>query len=127
MNMRGIIVKKSKTNGLGVFATKDFKKGEVVLRWQSKKILTKEQVDKLSDEEKKYISSYTAGKYIHQVSPDKYVNHSCDPNTEVRDNCDVAMRDIKKGEEITSDYSLDSIQLHHFTCNCGSKQCKKYV
>ncbi|MFH1523177.1 MAG: SET domain-containing protein [Patescibacteria group bacterium] len=123
---KDIIVKKSKTNKKGIFAARNFKKGEVVLKWKSNQTLTKEQVDKLPEPEKHYVSSYTPGEYLLQQEPDRYVNHSCDPNTEVKDNCDVAIRDVKKGEEITSDYLKDNLQMH-FKCNCGSKNCKKYI
>ncbi|PIP76091.1 hypothetical protein CO134_00330 [Candidatus Kuenenbacteria bacterium CG_4_9_14_3_um_filter_39_14] len=61
-----------------------------------------------------------------QNPPERYINHSCNPNTEVIDNCDMAIRDIKKGEEITSDYSKDNAVIH-FRCNCGSKNCKKSI
>ena len=42
-----VIIKKSRIQGKGVFANKDFKKGEIVLRWNPKKI-TKEEADKLN-------------------------------------------------------------------------------
>ncbi len=36
--MKDIVVKKSKIIGKGVFAIRDFKKGEVVLKWNPKPI-----------------------------------------------------------------------------------------
>jgi len=36
--MKSVVVKKSKISGKGVFASRDFKKGEIVLRWRPKKI-----------------------------------------------------------------------------------------
>ncbi len=58
-------------------------------------------------------------------SPERFVNHSCDANTSVKNKCDIASRDIKKGEEITSDYSNQGVEL--FKCCCGSKNCKKII
>ncbi len=59
----------------------------------------------------------------------KYINHSCEPNCE----SDVkkgkiwieALRDIKKGEELTYDYSFsfDVDILKETPCFCGSKHC----
>lgn len=49
--LKDISIKKSKIHGKGVFAKRDFKKGEVVLKWHPKK-LTKKQVNELSDNEK---------------------------------------------------------------------------
>jgi len=48
---RDIFIKKSNLHGRGVFASRDFKKGEIVLSWHPKKI-TKKQVNELSDMEK---------------------------------------------------------------------------
>ena len=59
-------------------------------------------------------------------SPEKYVNHSCDPNTETRNQCDVAVEDIKKGEEITSDYAEQGSSVS-FICMCGSKKCRGLI
>lgn len=120
---KDIIVKKSKLNKKRVFAAHDFRRGEVVLKWKSKRILTKNEVDRLPESERHYVSHYTHGEYLLQQAPERFVNHSCDPNTKVQNNSDVAIRDIKKGEEITSDYSVADIQIH-FTCKCGSKNCK---
>jgi SET domain-containing protein len=49
-----IIVKKSKINGKSVFAKRDFKKGEVILKWSPKK-LTTEEVGKLPIKQKHYV------------------------------------------------------------------------
>lgn len=56
-------------------------------------------------------------------APEKYINHSREPNTKAKNHCDVAIRDIKAGEEITSNYSKNS--LTPFKCNCGSKKCRE--
>lgn len=49
-----IIVKKSKIDKKGVFAGRDFKKGEVVLKWKPK-ILSKFKVEKLPIKERHYL------------------------------------------------------------------------
>ena len=62
----------------------------------------------------------------------RLINHSC------VNNCDyegqglklwvVAIKDIKKGEELTCDYGFgyDS-DYKQFPCNCGSKNCVGYI
>lgn len=58
------------------------------------------------------------------------INHSCDPNTAIREKVDlIAIRDIKKGEEITFDYSSTIGTNINWTmaCNCGSKNCRKEI
>lgn len=57
--------------------------------------------------------------------PERYVNHSCDPNTKAINNSDVAVRDIKIDEEITSDYT-GSVSKS-FQCRCGSKNCRGII
>jgi SET domain-containing protein len=111
-----IVVKKSKINGKGVFAKRDFKKGEIVLKWNPK-ILTKLEADKLTIKQKHYLYQ-KRNKYFLMQSPEKYVNHSCDANTVAKNKSDIATRNIRKGEEVTSSYANFS-----FKCTCGSKKC----
>ena len=121
-----VIVKDSKIQGKGVFANRDFKKGEVVIRWDTSHKLTKEEVNKLSEKERIYVS-FLDGEYIQMQSPSKYVNHSCNSNTNSNNNRDVAIRDIKKREEITADYSKDEVPGFKMKCNCGAKNCKGII
>ena len=124
--MAGVIVKKSKIEGKGVFAARDFKKGEIVLKWDNSKKLTKDELKKVPEVKKKYVS-YNKGKVIYMQPPERYVNHSCNANTKIQNSCDVAIRDIKKGEEITSDYSEDLPPDSKMKCNCGSKNCRGII
>jgi len=122
-----VIIKGSNVEGKGVFANRDFKTGETVMKWNVDTILSKEEVENLSEKEKRYIFPY-GDRFILQQPPERYVNHSCDPNTIVVDNSsDVAIRDIKKGEEITNDYSGSFIPGEVMKCNCGSKNCKGII
>lgn len=123
--MVDVIVKKSKIHGKGVFASRNFKKGEVVLKWDISHRLTKEEVDKLPENEKRYIICMD-GRYILMQPPARYINHSCDANTYADNFCDIAKRDIKKDEEITGDYS-DDISKQSFECKCGCKNCCRII
>lgn len=65
---------------------------------------------------------------------DSFQNHACDPNSEMIYHSDsvydtIALRDIKRGEEITSDYeSFDSgIDGTSFMCKCGSSNCRGLI
>lgn len=119
-----IIVKNSKIHGKGVFANKNFKKGYVVLRYNPIQI-NDEDFKKLSDKEKESIFVKN-GNHMRHTSPAIYVNHSCNPNTNPSDNSDIAIKNIKKGEEITSDYSIDSPSIN-MKCNCKSKNCRGLI
>lgn len=122
---RSIIVKKSKIQGKGVFAMRDFKKGEVVLSWKPK-LVKKAEVDTYSANKKNHVM-HTKGRYYLMRSPERYINHSCESNTKVKGMADVAIRDIKKGEEITSQYKKSLGGGFDFNCKCKSKKCKKLI
>ncbi len=57
--IKDIVVRKSKINKKGVFASRNFKKGEVILRWNPK-ILDKYEIGKLKNNQKHYL--YKTGK-----------------------------------------------------------------
>ena len=124
--MADVVVKKSRISGIGVFAGRDYKEGEIVLKWDTSYILSKEEFNKMSREEKRHIT-FLNKKYVFMQPPERYVNHSCNPNTIGKDFCDIANRDIKKGEEITSDYSDYADEGLSFECNCKGKNCKGFV
>lgn len=123
---KDIIVKKSKINNKGVFAARDFKKGEVVLKWNPK-ILEKSEAEKIKIEEnlKHYLYKVGKNKYFLMQPPEKFVNHSCGANTQAKNSCDIAVKNIEKGEEITSDYGKGGSVS--FECKCGSKNCRGMI
>ena len=59
------------------------------------------------------------------------LNHSCEPNTAIIGTKKIiALRNIKKGEEITIDYSMtdgDLLWELEYTCGCKSKNCRKAI
>lgn len=68
---------------------------------------------------------------------DDFVNHSCDPNTVLVKTfmgnigfrwCLRVIKDIKKGEPITFDYSgTMSGKFWKMDCKCGSDNCRKNI
>lgn len=122
---RSLIIKKSKLAGKGVFANRKFKKGEVVIKWSLDKIFTRSASELLPEKEKDFLVK-KGNKFILMQPPARYVNHSCEPNTLSKVGCDIAIRDIEKGEEITTDYSKTK-GFNEFDCVCGSKKCKKHI
>jgi uncharacterized protein len=60
----------------------------------------------------------------------RHINHSCGPNTYMRRAYRMveyyALRNIKKGEELTCDYG----ETHHegtLPCKCGAKNCRGFI
>lgn len=126
MKTDSVYVNKSNINGKGVFAQKKFKLGEVVLHWDINNTLSATEFKKLSEKEKGYVT-FLGGKYIVMQEPEKFVNHSCSPNTTVKDFCDVAIRNIGNDEEITGNYSEDLPSKTEVRCTCGNTNCKKII
>lgn len=107
--MSNVIISKGKLAGKGVYANKDFKKGEVVIKYNLKP-LSQEEYKKLPRSEKMFTHRQWGVIYLY-CEPERYVNHSKDPNT-YQDHvkkCDIALRYIKKGEMITTDATKDDI------------------
>lgn len=110
--VENIIIKKSNIgqfdNDLGIFANRDFKKGEIVVKYNLKDISQKE-FDELSEGEKEFTHTFRGQLRLYSI-PERYVNHSNNPNTiqDLENECDIALREIKKGEEITTDATKDN-------------------
>ncbi|MFH1400182.1 MAG: SET domain-containing protein-lysine N-methyltransferase [Nanoarchaeota archaeon] len=123
---KDVAIRDSPIEGKGVYAARPFKKGDIVFDWRNAPHLTAQELKRLDDEQQKYIWHGKDGPVL-VPEPERYVNHSCDSNTFVDDYRDIAKRDITRGEEITSDYSLDSSLDVPFDCNCGTARCKKRI
>jgi hypothetical protein len=108
MRFDGVTVKKSMLersqfdDGLGVFADRDFQKGEVVIKW-SLKIVTREQYEVLPEREKSQFTHKRDEIIYYYPEPERHVNRSKRPNAvpDFEKGADVALRVIRKGEEIT--------------------------
>lgn len=121
-----VYVSHSETQGKGVFASKNFKKGETILTIDDSHVVTDET--QLTKEQHAFDLDYLSDKTVLMQEPEKYINHSCDPNTYTRTHNGVqhvlAMKEIKKDEEITYDYSINGDNDGTFVCHCGSKKCR---
>jgi hypothetical protein len=75
---------------------------------------------------------YAKDKWInpHPDNPLRYTNHSCDANCILSAGLKVkTLRGIKKGKEITLNYSLTEGDAESVMgpCWCGSNDCKKNI
>lgn len=117
-------VRNSTISGKGLFALKPINKDEVVVVWNPR-VLSKQEASKLSEDERSHYTYPDGDKILLMQPPERYMNHSCEPNTHVEGRSDVASRDIACGEEITSDY-LD-LETEGFKCTCGNTICRSIV
>ena len=118
--------------GLGVFANQDIKRNGYILTLSGP---TLKESETLTDE---FINSHSI-----QVSADTYLgpagnihdylNHSCDPNAGLNKSSQSgeiilkAMRDIRKDEEITFDYSTCIEDDWTLQCACANISCRGVV
>ena len=125
--MKPFIVKNSSVQGKGVFVNNDFARGEVVLEINDSHVVS--DTSKLTKEQWEHDCDFLSnGKVVLMQSPEKYINHSCNPNTYIKTINGVrkvlVMRNIKKGEEITFDYAVNGNNDGTFKCKCGSNNCR---
>lgn len=108
--MNNVIVGKGNLTGRGVYANRDFRKGEVVIQYHLK-LLTGGEYKNLPEGEKMFTHTHWGQIYLYS-EPERYVNHSKNPNTyqNLKKQQDVALRDINNGEMITTNAVKDNIQ-----------------
>jgi hypothetical protein len=113
--------------GLGVFARRPIRAGEIILAFGGPVIDFAET--KRRGPWECMPLQFGPNQYFDTQPPGIFVNHSCDPNAGVcRDRDLVALRDIGKDEEIRFDYST-TMEEHSYTmqCLCGATECRKLV
>ena len=136
--MKPYLVKKAKNIGKGLFANKNFKKGQLIMKIDLSRLksYSPEEMWKLPGDEE-HVDYVGRGRYVISYHPYSYINHSCDPNVIVKHDTIAksrfyAMRDIKKGEQLTYDYGVNAMdqidtELWRMVCRCGSKNCRGTV
>lgn len=125
--MKKYQIGKSKIQGKGIILTRDVKKDKTIFVFRGKEIL------------------YTGGAwhhnpnrlqvgYVRWIEPaldaaGSFLNHSCSPTAGIHGkNKIVAIRNLKKGEEVTIDYALsETYPLWHMRCRCKSPNCRQFV
>lgn len=124
--------------GYGIYAAHNISSDDLIFRGEemSQRLVTFRHVNENWNMKEKELFR----KYAYPVSKEVFLlwdtnpsqwapqNHSCDPNT-AYDGLNVkAIRCIKKGEELTLDYSsfLDE-HMEPFQCQCGSHCCRGLI
>lgn len=110
--MNDVEIGAGKLDGKGVYAARDFKKGEVVIKYNLQE-LTFEQYKNLQEPEKSWFTHARKGKIFLYSEPERYVNSSKTPNAyiDLTLGADIALRDIQKGEEVTIESSAEDVPL----------------
>lgn len=125
-----LIVKSSSLHGAGVYTTAPIKKGERILEYTGPRLTAKECQGMYADTEVTYLFAMDDQNIIIDgFGMAAFVNHACNPNCETDQIDDsiwiLALRDIKRGEELTYDYNLfDGDPGEVAPCYCGLKGCR---
>lgn len=122
-----IEIRKSEKHGKGLFALKDFRKGESVYSLKKGRRVSYDEIQNLSEQEKIHLDKLGEDEFEIIEPPARYMNHSCGPNVAEKDRIGFALREIKKGEELTIDYDKIAYLEKPFKCHCGSKICRGFV
>jgi D-ala D-ala ligase C-terminus/SET domain len=124
--------------GYGIYATQEISANDLIFKGEelAQRIVTRRHVEKNWNVKEKEIFS----KYAYPLSNEVYLlwddnpsgwapqNHSCNANTGYSGLNVVALRDIKKGEELTLNYAsfLDET-MEPFNCQCGAPNCSGLI
>lgn len=130
-------VKNTKKYGKGVFAKKNIKKDDALAIFGGY-VFNASEEEKLPGNLSDYSLQISENLVIGPVNKDEIndseaFNHNCDPNAGFKGQIFlVAMREIKKGEQITFDYAMvlskaKNAELYKMKCLCGSKECRGYI
>jgi SET domain-containing protein len=138
-----IVVRRSKIQGRGVFASRAISEGERIIEYIGTRI-SSEQADADAPDDDGPEPHHT---FLFAVNDEvvidgstegneaRFINHSCDPNCEVvivRLRVYIhALRDIAEGEELLYDYwytTDESYTLEDlrriYPCRCGAAKCR---
>lgn len=126
-------VRKSPIEGCGLFAVRPIKKGEVVgikgghiIDWQTLKRHESVIGDSYLQIDDNFVLAPLKKNEIKKIM--MFLNHSCGPNVGVRGEITfVAMRNIKRGEELTIDYAMVDAGRYRMKCACGKGDCRRMV
>jgi SET domain-containing protein len=130
-------IKKSNIDNRGVYAAQNIKAGKIIIYYKGK-IITKKETEKNPkyDNDKAIYLFNLNSRYDldgdFENNDARLINHTCNPNCEVAGKglklWIFALRDIKKGEELSYDYGFGFDEdFKQFPCKCQSKNCCGYI
>ncbi|QIS20381.1 SET domain-containing protein [Nocardia terpenica] len=120
-------------DGRGLFATAPITAGETVAVKGGHLVTTRElhrlsehlQNSEIQIDDDLHLVAKTDVEYERVML---FINHSCEPNVGFAGNILlVAMRDIRQGEELTTDYALFDNYDGSIDCHCGHSTCRRVI
>lgn len=125
--MKHIYIATSNIHGRGVRAGENIEKGEIISRIKGP---IKFKINKNKDDAIGHPDWVGVKKdiWIDPLKPYKFLNHSCNPTSGMRGLTLIALRDIREGDEITIDYSIqEGDNLWEMKCACQTPNCRGVI
>jgi hypothetical protein len=131
------------SRGVGAFAVRGFREGQKVADGIAEEdfrdLVSWAEYSRFDENLQRKIMAFCVGTPegfipppdfdFNKLSIEWYLNHSCEGNCGFDEEGDfVAIRDIRKGEELSYDYALiESNPNFSMNCCCGSQKCRHTV
>lgn len=135
--------RQSVIHGKGIFSTRPIRKGVKIIEYLGERIDKEESNRRGLELFEKSLKTGGASVYIFDVNDEwdldgdkpynhaRLINHSCEPNCEMVNEDDrlflYALKDIRKGEELSFDYAYDMEHYKEHPCRCGTRSCVGYI
>lgn len=122
----------SEVKGLGLVATELIPAGTITYVCDSMDIVIPHNDPRLLNplyaaQIMRYGFTNADGSYVVSWDHGRFVNHCCKPNTaSMANGCDIAIRDIQPGEEVTEDYGLWRLPAP-LALSCEQPDCRRTV
>ena len=128
-------VRPSGISTMGVFAERDFERGDAIYKLGGRRISYLRCVAEILTRRIGIDDPLQIGRDLFIALDDFSIrfNHSCEANGGMRGESELfALLDIPRGAEITFDYSMTVAPLRYswfwkMPCNCGAPTCRKRV
>ena len=127
--MGKVYIGQTRKTGKGIFAESFIKKGDPIFIWKGRLVIQSYSPTGAKVGQRWLGMGRNLWLKSDKSNPGYYINHSCRPNAGFRGSVTVvAMRDIKKGKEITIDYSMtEEDPWWRMQCQCGQRSCRKLI
>lgn len=135
-------VRNSGIHGKGVFAATSIPKGVRIIEYKGSRMSEASADGKYGDDESPHtflflLDDGTVIDANRRGNSARWINHSCDPNCEANEENGRllidAIREIRRGEELTYDYKLTVEERYtptlkrFYACDCGAPRCRRTI
>ena len=130
--MTEVSIGNSEIGSRGVFTLEPIEAGQIIREFKLEREITPESPLRTDQGERQGHCTLIDHRFYLVASPERYLNHSCDPNVYLRfgphfgtDRIDlVALRAIEAHCELCLDYLINNEGGDSWSCNCGAARCR---